>query len=104
MSGGYLVWSRSLADSGQVSPSKLIAEYWGKILLAIPAYFILYTVYLAVYRLTFHPLAKFPGPKFTAASGWFEFYHDVVRRGQFVYAVAKMHEEYGRNPMPWCHS
>ncbi|KAK0639802.1 cytochrome P450 family protein [Cercophora newfieldiana] len=95
MSANFHAWSRSLIDSGQLAPSKLIADHWGKLLLAVPVYFILYTIFLAVYRLTFHPLAKFPGPKFTAASGWYEFYHDVILRGQFVYAAAKMHEEYG---------
>jgi hypothetical protein len=95
MSSSYVSWSGSLADASKLSPSKLIADHWGKLLLAIPVYFLLYTLFLAVYRLTFHPLARFPGPKFTAASGWFEFYHDVILRGQFVYAAAKMHEEYG---------
>ncbi|KAK3339734.1 putative cytochrome P450 [Lasiosphaeria hispida] len=57
--------------------------------------FVLYAIILALYRLYFSPLSKFPGPKFTAASGWFEFYHDVVKRGQFVYAVAEMHNQYG---------
>lgn len=97
MSNSYLSWPCSSAEGGRPSLSQLIADHWGKILLAIPVYFILYTIFLAVYRLTFHPLAKFPGPKFTAASSWFEFYHDVILRGQFVYAAAKMHDEYGRS-------
>lgn len=77
---------------------QLMSDHWGKLFLAIPVYLCLKTAWLAFYRLTFHPLAHFPGPKLTAATGWFEFYHDVILRGQFVYAVSKMHDEYGEFP------
>lgn len=41
--------------------------------------FVVYSVCLGVYRLVFSPLAKFPGPKFTALTMWYEFYFDVVQ-------------------------
>lgn len=49
---------------------------------------------LVIYRLWFHPLARFPGPKLLAASTWYEAcvdltYHDFPAR------LAKIHEEYG---------
>ncbi|MCJ1436764.1 hypothetical protein MMC27_006146 [Xylographa pallens] len=58
---------------------------------------VVYEIALAVYRLTLHPLAKFPGPKLTAATKWWEFYLDVVAGdgGRFMYEVDRMHEEYG---------
>lgn len=56
---------------------------------------ILYFVSVAWYRLYFSPLAKFPGPKLAALTFWVEFYHDVLRRGQFGFEIVKMHERYG---------
>lgn len=56
---------------------------------------ILYVVGGAIYRLKFSPLAKFPGPKLAALTYWYEFYHDVIRRGQYTFEIWKMHERYG---------
>ena len=54
-----------------------------------------YGVLLAIYRLFFHPLAKFPGNKLAAATGWYECYHDVVRRGMYVWKIQEWHNRYG---------
>ena len=59
------------------------------------AAFVVYAITTAVYRLFFSPLAKFPGSKMAAATGWYEFYFDVVKRGQYIYEIEKMHHEYG---------
>ncbi|KAL4914352.1 putative cytochrome P450 [Aspergillus aurantiobrunneus] len=61
----------------------------------LPAAFALYGVALVVYRLTLHPLARFPGPKIAAATRWYEFYHDVIRGGMYIHEVKKMHQKYG---------
>ena len=61
------------------------------------AAFILYASTTAVYRLFFSPLAAFPGPKMAAATGWYEFYFDVVKRGQYIYEIEKMHHKYGNS-------
>ena len=55
----------------------------------------LYLVSVAVYRLYFSPLAKFPGPKLAALTYGVELYHDVLRRGRYMFEIAKMHEKYG---------
>ena len=58
--------------------------------------YVVVIVTAAVYRLYFHPLAKFPGRKLAALTLWYEFYHDVVRRGKFAFEIEKMHQEYGK--------
>jgi hypothetical protein len=54
-----------------------------------------YLLGLVIYRLYFHPLAAFPGPKYAAVSRWHEFYYEVVKQGQFTFKVQKLHERYG---------
>jgi len=55
----------------------------------------LYCVLGALYRLYFHPLAKFPGPRLAAVTGWYEFYHDIVHRGLFIWHIQELHDQYG---------
>lgn len=56
---------------------------------------VVYLVGLGIYRLYFSPIAKFPGPKLAALTLWYEFYHDVVRGGQYVFRIDELHEQYG---------
>ena len=56
---------------------------------------LLWNVVLVVYRLYFSPLAKFPGSKLAAATGWVETYHDAFRGGQFIFKVEEWHAKYG---------
>lgn len=65
---------------------------------AIAVGFVLYFASLVIYRLYFHPLAGFPGPKIAAATRWYEFYYDVIKRGKYVYKIEEMHKKYGRDP------
>lgn len=48
-----------------------------------------------VYRLYFHPLAKFPGPKIAAATHLYEAYWDYCRKGQYIFQIESMHQQYG---------
>ena len=64
-------------------------------ILALITAYTLYGITLVIYRLYLSPLAKYPGPKLTAATLWYEFYFDVVRRGRFAWEVKRMHDVYG---------
>ena len=57
--------------------------------------FSLYVILLYTYRLTLHPLAKYPGPRLAAVTFWFEFYHDFFRGGQYLFRIRDMHAKYG---------
>merc|ERR1711881_513875 len=67
----------------------------GQILALGAAVYGLYLIGLAVYRLYFSPIAKFPGPKLAALTRWYEFYYEVVLRGQFSDHIAELHKRYG---------
>ena len=56
---------------------------------------VLYLAYLTIYRLLFHPLAQFPGPKLAAATWWYEFYFEIVLHGQFYKEIERLHSIYG---------
>lgn len=56
-------------------------------------------VCLVIYRLYFSPLAKFPGSKLAAATGWYEFYFDYRYNGKYVFEIERMHKKYGGFPM-----
>ncbi|KAI4861310.1 cytochrome P450 [Hypoxylon rubiginosum] len=45
--------------------------------------------------LLFHPLAKFPSSKLSAATRWYECYYDVFLPGQYTWKIAELHKRYG---------
>jgi len=56
----------------------------------------LYCIGLAISRLYFHPLSNFPGPKLAATTLWFEFYYEVIRKGQLTFKIQEWHKQYGK--------
>ena len=52
-----------------------------------------YLAGIAIYRLFFDPLAKFPGPKLAALTRYYEAYYDVVQNGQYTYKIDQLHRE-----------
>lgn len=55
-----------------------------------------YFVLRSLYRLYFHPLRRFPGPKLAAITHGYEFYYDVIRGGTYLWEIEKMHQKYGK--------
>lgn len=71
-----------------------VIESQNPIVLALFAY-LTYCIAVAVYRIWFHPLSKFPGPKLAACSLWYEFYYDVFLEGKWMFKIKEMHDKYG---------
>lgn len=56
---------------------------------------LVYHITRILYRLYWHPLAKFPGPRLAAATSAYEIYYDVLKRGQFIWELERLHKQYG---------
>lgn len=67
------------------------------LLSVIPFLFLGYWTLVYLYRVTFHPLTRFPGPKLAAATFWYEFWYDVFPgNGQYTFKIRELHERYGK--------
>jgi hypothetical protein len=66
-----------------------------QIVLLLVSLYISWQVLLVSYRLTLHPLAKYPGPKLAAATYWYEYHYDVSKGGRFIWKIMELHKHYG---------
>ncbi|KAI1809586.1 cytochrome P450 [Poronia punctata] len=74
-------------QDGDVSISQL--------LLTFALGFVVYRASIIIYRLYFHPLSKYPGPKVAAATTLYRVYYQMIRDGEHVAQATKLHEQYG---------
>ncbi|KAL9055449.1 MAG: hypothetical protein Q9162_003547 [Coniocarpon cinnabarinum] len=51
----------------------------------------------AIFKISFHPLAKIPGPWLAAVTKWYEFYADTFPEGggRFAFEIERLHQRYG---------
>ncbi|KAK5196121.1 hypothetical protein LTR99_008070 [Exophiala xenobiotica] len=56
---------------------------------------IIYVFIISIYRLYFHPIAHFPGPKLAGLTRWYEFYYELVKKGQMTFHIQELHKKYG---------
>lgn len=54
-----------------------------------------YNLVMVIYRLYFHKLSRFPGPRLAAATGLYEVYFSTWGPGIFEYEIDNMHRKFG---------
>lgn len=57
-----------------------------------------YVVYIFVFNVFFHPLAKYPGPLVARATIYWKAYTECIANRSFCHVLAELHEQYGRTP------
>ncbi|KAM5386543.1 hypothetical protein ACJZ2D_000506 [Fusarium nematophilum] len=82
----------SFFATGEASLEWLCPAWRWPVLLA--AIWLLHTTTVAVYRLTWHPLASFPGPVLARASYMYEFWFEVILEGRYTRRIEKLHQKY----------
>ncbi|EFZ01933.1 cytochrome P450 [Metarhizium robertsii] len=61
----------------------------------LPALVLVYWIPLTIYRIWFHPLSRFPGPKLAASTSLYSHYFNFVQGGNFIRHLEYLHDEYG---------
>jgi len=49
----------------------------------------------AIYRITFHPLARFPGPKLAAITSLWAASYDLSKQDSLIKHLHALHDQYG---------
>ncbi|CAG7989284.1 unnamed protein product [Penicillium salamii] len=65
-----------------------------KLIPAAAIAWIIWAIGISIYRLLFHPLAKYPGPRLAAITNWYTAFY--AWRGDLHLQNRKLHQKYGR--------
>ncbi|OGM51153.1 cytochrome P450 oxygenase [Aspergillus bombycis] len=80
---------------GLITATTVLASVKEHFIISIILLFSVALIVRSIYRLYFDPLHHIPGPKLAAVTHLYEFYHDVIRGGLFIWEIEKMHQVYG---------
>lgn len=69
-------------------------NHWDLVVIACVTWF-LYLGALVIYRLSFHPLRSFPGPRLAAVTWLYKAYYVLVKGGEMLHNVERLHKTYG---------
>jgi hypothetical protein len=75
-------------------------SYLGLEPVTISLAFLVYVVLRSIYRLTLHPLAKFPGPKLAAVTSLYGASYDMPKNSSYVKMMPALHDKYGSLGLP----
>lgn len=54
----------------------------------------------AIYRVYFHPLSGYPGPKLAAvSSSWFEWFWNYYHNGHMIFEIERLHQKNGEKDL-----
>jgi hypothetical protein len=56
---------------------------------------LLYHSLVVIYRLVFHPLSGFPGPRLARMTTFYKTYYEVVKGGELLRRTRELHGIYG---------
>lgn len=77
-------------------PQHLFLNVW-EFLGGVLSMVLLWNIFVAFYRVTFHPLAKVPGPKLAGATGLYQlFYAFYQDRSTYFMKIEELHRKYGK--------
>lgn len=62
----------------------------------VVTFILLSCITLAIFRLFFHPLSAFPGPKLASITVLYEAYYDVWKGGKYIFKLNELHQRYGK--------
>jgi len=57
--------------------------------------FVILNSCVAIYRLFFHPLSGFPGPRLAQITTLYKTYYEVVKGGELLQKIRELHAVYG---------
>ena len=91
-----LLFSASKLRLSKLQPEDLYDLFNVQLLSTLVMGFVAYRIGLVIYRLYFHPLAHFPGPKLAGATTLYRAYWQVWKDGEHVTQFTRLHDQYGK--------